>query len=103
MGIQVVIRPVGKPNSLDPAEAVGEDLCIPAVGGIMGPLVREVLAEPEPFRLDPDRDQQFVGEGNVVGEILVCDNALCLRLPASRGLLGPRTSAAGRKVRSGIR
>ena len=81
MGIQVVIGPVGKTHRLDPAEPVGEDLRIPAVGGIVRPLIGEVLAEAEPFRFYPDRDQHLVGEGNIVGEILVCDNALVHGFP----------------------
>src|SRR5208283_3222643 len=71
MGVEVIIRPVGNPDGFDPAEALRVHLRVPAIGRVVRPFIREVLAEPEPFRPYPDRDQKFMGESDVVGNILV--------------------------------
>ena len=45
------------------------------------PVHREGAGGTGPFRFDPDSDQQFVGEGNVVGDVFVCDDTLVNRFP----------------------
>ena len=41
----------------------------------MCPLIGKVLAEPEPLRSNTNGNEQFVGEGDVIGDIFVCDDA----------------------------
>ncbi len=71
MGPEVVVGPVRDPDRLDPAEPAREALGVPAVTGVVGPLVGEVLAEAEAVGRDPDPAEELVGQGEVVRDVLV--------------------------------
>ncbi|TYZ59645.1 hypothetical protein PybrP1_003759 [[Pythium] brassicae (nom. inval.)] len=78
---EVVARAVRVARTLDPARAQ-LDLEVPAVGRIVRHLRVEVLAEPEPRHVDPDRDREQRRAREVVRERLVRDHALRDRVAA---------------------
>ena len=69
VGPEVVVGPVRDPDRLDPTEPAREALGVPAVAGVVGPLVGEVLAEAEPVGRDPDPAEELVGQGEVVRDV----------------------------------
>mmetsp|Transcript_37929 Transcript_37929/g.46221 ORF Transcript_37929/g.46221 Transcript_37929/m.46221 type:complete len:253 (+) Transcript_37929:740-1498(+) len=65
---------IGVSSDLDPAVA-RLDLSIPAIVGVMGHLVRAVLAEANGLALDADSAEELVGPGQEVADGLIADHA----------------------------
>lgn len=97
---QVVGRPVGAADALDPAVR-RLDLGVPAVGGVVRHLVRHVLAEAQAGGVDADRHEELVDARDEVAERLVVDDALVERNGGEAGGSAReerRRRARGRRV-----
>ncbi|KAF3806253.1 putative glycine--tRNA ligase [Colletotrichum gloeosporioides] len=70
---QVVGAAVSAADTLDPARG-GEELGVPAVGGVVGHLIGHVLAEADLCHVDTDLGQEQVDAGEEVAEGLVVDD-----------------------------
>ena len=76
VGTEIVVGAIGDANGLYPPEPLRKYLRIPAVFGIVCPLIRQMLAEAELFRVNSDGYQEFMGECEVVGNVLIGDRAI---------------------------
>ncbi|GKT53876.1 hypothetical protein ColTof3_01215 [Colletotrichum tofieldiae] len=85
---QVVGAAVGAADTLDPAGG-GEELGVPAVGGVVGHLVLHVLAEADLGHVDTNLLQEEVDAGEEVAEGLVVDDLVAHGV-ANRHLLDIR-------------
>ena len=72
---EIVCGPVGAADALHPYVG-GEQLCVPAVAGVVRHLVGHVLPEPEPGRVDTDLDQEELDARHEVAQGLVGNSAL---------------------------
>lgn len=92
---QVIGRSISASNALDPS--VGRlDFGVPAVGSVVGHLVRHVLSETKSRGVDADRHEEREDSGDEVAEGLVVDDALEF---FCSDRLGGQTTGESRKLR----